>query len=120
MRLDPTMSPRDDWTVLREKGYLIQLWPINESIYEEVKAYVKAISKLGKRLNNPKISPLAAGEDVHLDDNLVRDLDGLCKAASKILVTVRQETADLMSELNDIEAEKMISQQAPVEEGDDA
>ena len=103
----------DAWTVLRSRGYRKKLWPIDVPITKAVNEYVDAIDKL---LNDPKVRALVAGDDVKPDPKVVDDLNRQFQAASDRLKTTLKETANLMSELNDIKVRKMINQQAPVEE----
>ena len=116
---DPQMRPylkellEDAWTVLRSRGYRKKLWPIDVPITKAVNEYVGAIDKL---LEDPKVRALVTGNDVKPDPEVVDDLNRQFEAASDRLKTTLKETANLMSELNDIKVRKMINQQAPVEE----
>ena len=109
-----TVSPKDAYNVLRERGYRIKLWPINVPISQAVNEYAPAIHELRKRLKGAKLNELVAGDNVNLD--VEGDLEQQFQAAAKPLETALKETAILMSELNDIRVNKMINQQAPVEE----
>ncbi len=117
MRPELTIPPKDAWTVLRDRGYRIKLWPINVPLTKAVNEYGTKIHKLFERLIDPQVSALVAGDDVNLDVKLVGDLNQRFQAASKPLSTALKETANLMSELNGIQVRKMTDQQVPVEKG---
>ncbi len=102
MRSELTIPPKDAWTVLRDRGYRIKLWPINVPMTRALNEYVTAIHELFNLLIGLKVSALVAGGDVNLDVKLVGDLDQRFQAASKPLRAALKETADLMSELNGI------------------
>ena len=104
MRPDLTELLKDAWTVLRSRGYRKKLWPIDVPITKAVNEYFDAIDKL---LKDQKVGKLVAGDDVKPDSKVVDDLNRQFQAASDRLKTTLKETANLMSELNDIKVRKM-------------